>query len=47
MTCSKWAEYIAEREKDYEKRLAKLLSKEDGYAKSKKIQRLVKRKRRR
>lgn len=46
LTCTKWAEYTAEREKDYEKRLAKLMGKEDNYAKSKKIQQLMRKKRR-
>ena len=43
----KWAEDTAERDKDYEKRLAKWLGNEDCYAKTKKIQRLIKKKRRR
>lgn len=47
MTCTKWAEYTAEREKDYEKRLAKWMGNEDCYAKAKKIHRLIKKKRRR
>ena len=47
MTCPKWAEYTAEREKDYKKRLAKWIGNEDCYAKAKKIQRLIKKKRRR
>lgn len=46
LTCTKWAEYTAEREKVYQKRLAKLMGKEDNYAKSKKIQRLMRKKRR-
>ena len=47
MTCTKWAEYTTERDKDYEKRLAKWMGNEDCYAKANKIQRLMRKKRRR
>lgn len=47
LTCTKWAEYTTERDKDYEKRLAKWMGNEDCYAKANKIQRLMRKKRRR